>query len=74
MAKIPDELERRLDDVERNEPDEAEAIIRDCIFAMGYCPSSVAHYLVMLQDDGAAFRARIAGLDIRPAPKTAEVQ
>lgn len=74
MAKIPDELERRLDDVGRNDPDEAEAIIRDCVFAMGYCPSSVAHYLVMLQDDGEAFRNRIAGMTIQPAPKTPEVQ
>ncbi len=74
MAKIPDELERRLDALERNNPDEAEDIMRGCVFEMGYCPSSVAHYCTMLQDDGETFRARIVGITIKPAPKTPEVQ
>lgn len=72
--KIPSVLEERLDNVGRNDPDEAEDIIRGCVFEMGYCPSSVAHYLFMLQDDATGLRGRVTGMEIRPAPKTPEVQ
>lgn len=71
--KIPEALEERLDNVGRNDPDEAEDIMRGCVFEMGYCPSSVMHYLVMLQDDQDGFRKRVAGLEVRPVPGQPEV-
>lgn len=74
MPKLPTDIERRLDDLGRNDPDEAEDIARACIFAIGYCPASVMNYLVMLQDDMAAFVARTKGLEVRPAPGQSEVR
>lgn len=70
--QIPDNIDRRIDSVGRNEPDEAEAIIIELIYAIGYCPAATAHYLILLQDDQDSFRARINGLEIRS--DSAEVQ
>lgn len=70
--KIPDDIDRRIDSVGRNDPDEAESIIHALIYAISYCPAATAHYLIMLQDDQETFRSRIAGLEIRA--DSAEVQ
>lgn len=72
--KIPPAIADRIDVVERNNPDEAEDIVRSCVYEMGYCPSSVAHYLFKMQDDDGDLRARVRGMDIRPMPGAAEVQ
>lgn len=71
--QIPDDIDRRYEAIERNDPDEAEAIITALITRCGYCPSSVAHYLFMLQDDDTDLRNRVVGLDIRPEPHADEV-
>lgn len=73
MKQIPDYITRRLEAIGRNEPDEAETIMRELVYAIGYCPSSTAHYLIMLQDDQEAFRRRIHGLRIQDSPNTAAV-
>ena len=72
--KIPDELQRRYEAVERNDPDEAAAIMQALAVAIGYCPAAMAHYLFMLQDDDDGLRKLVAGLDIRPEPTHAEVR
>lgn len=63
--QIPDEIDRRIDSLGRNDPDEAESIIQALVYAIGYCPAATAHYLILLQDDQEAFRTRISGLQIR---------
>jgi hypothetical protein len=72
--KIPDDIDRRLDAMARNDPDEAESIARAFLYAVGYIPAATAHYLFMLQDDDADLRRRLIGLNIKPEPGVAEVQ
>jgi hypothetical protein len=74
MTTIPDDIERRYEAVQRNDPDEAEAIVQALIYAIGFCPSSMAHYLFMLQDDPTDLRKRVVGLEIHPTPGVAEVE
>lgn len=62
--KIPKELAVRIDGLERNNPDEAEAIVSGLILELGYCPSSVAHYFLMLQDQPDDLRRRLVGRNI----------
>lgn len=71
---IPDDIDARIDALERNNPDEAEDIARALVYAIGFCPSSVAHHLYMMQDDDRGLRARFRGLAIRPLPGVAEVR
>jgi len=63
-AEIPEDIDRRIDAVSRNDVDEAESIARALVYAIGYCPSGVAHYLLMLQDDDADLRGRLSGMTI----------
>ena len=65
---LPPAIDRRIDALQRNDPDEAEAIAFALVYEMGYCPSGTAHYLFMMQDDDAPLRKRLTGLDIRPEP------
>lgn len=72
--EIPRDIDERIDAIQRNDIDEAEEIMRECVYRMGYCPSSVAHLMFKYQDDDALLRGRVRGLAIRPMPGTAEVQ
>jgi len=71
---IPEDIDKRIDALTRNDPDEAEDIARALVYAIGFCPSSVAHTMLMMQDDDADLRARILGLKIHPMPGVAEVR
>lgn len=71
---IPDDIDKRIDALTRNDPDEAEDIARSLVYAIGFCPSSVAHAMYMMQDDDGDLRARFRGLEIRPLPGVAEVR
>ena len=61
---IPPEYTARIDAIERNDIDEAEDIMRGIVYAVGGCPTTVMHYLLMLQDDDAELRRRVAGLEV----------
>lgn len=63
---IPPDIERRIDSLERNDPDEAEAIAEALVYAIGHIPQATAHYLLMMQDDAANLEARLNGRPIRP--------
>lgn len=68
MVKISEELQRRIDVLERNDPDECEEIATLLVLEIGFIPSSTAHTMFMLQDDDAELRGRLTGRPIRPMP------
>jgi hypothetical protein len=66
--KIPDDVAARIDALQRNDPDEAEAICHALVYALGYVPASLVHTMYMLQDDsGDELRKRVGALAIKAA-------
>jgi hypothetical protein len=63
---IPEAIQRRIDALERNNPDECEEIATLLTLEIGYIPSATAHYMFMLQDDASELRRRLVGRTIKP--------
>lgn len=63
---IPEDVQRRIDALERNDPDEAEEIATLLVLSIGGIPAGVAHYMLMLQDDPTNLGQRLGQRTIIP--------